>query len=551
MSTKENTTLILCDLTSDIILTDIENFLSGYKEQIESIEPQHNKAIVKFKDKQSAHDCRIKMDQKKIKNRTIRIMWEEKDFLQNNKDKKIYLYIKSVPQYKTPREIFEYFIKFGEIFSFKINEDNQVNNNTMTAFVTYYNENDAKKAMDETNGKKIWNSNMEVQYKKNSEKNYYHHDNNLKINISNLPDSFTEKDIEKLCEEFGKIQIFNFNQNQKGKSAIVKFSNESQVKKACEKLNKKEIDNKKINVKEMRDNHYNKNIYQQNNVYNLNYNLSYNFPQSMMIYENPENSTLYVRNIPYTVTEDELRKVFGQYGKIVSIKLDDDNTQVKSDENEEVKKKVYNKGFGYISFEKIEEAKLALNKLNGKYLVGFESWSKPLIVDYYVPKEKRQQNFYPHFFNLYNGQFPYNPEMFQYPVLPFQMQYPNQFKQNMMNQGNYKNYGRKNRGRGGHRGVYHKNSYQKEKNIKKFDYEGYKQCKTPEEKKDFLGDKVFNAIQQSQLIPKKDEEKIANITGMIIDIPNEKEIIEILENPKSLEGRIKEALELLNKTNDK
>ncbi len=40
-------------------------------------------------------------------------------------------------------------------------------------------------------------------------------------------------------------------------------------------------------------------------------------------------------------------------------------------------------------------------------------------------------------------------------------------------------------------------------------------------------------------------ETIGKITGMIIELPNQKEIIEILENPSILDSRIEEALKLL------
>ena len=223
-NSKDKTTIILCDLSYDTNKADIESFLSQYKDKINSIdltEKKPYKAMVYFKDYSTANECRINMNQKKIKSKAIRIMWEEKDFLQKNKDNKnSNLYVKNIPKNKTHREIFEYFFKFGDIFSVKINEDEKGNMNG-TAFVTYYNPDDAKKAIDETNGKKIWDSDMDVQYRKSNEKN---NDNNLKINISNLPDNYTDDDITKLCEEFGKIHIVNVNKGQKGKYAIVKFN---------------------------------------------------------------------------------------------------------------------------------------------------------------------------------------------------------------------------------------------------------------------------------------------------------------------------------------
>jgi RNA recognition motif-containing protein len=246
---KDKTTLILCDLSKDTGKEDIESFLSQYKDKITSIQfndKKSYKATVIFNDYTSANECRINMNQKKLKNKAIRIMWEEKDFLLKNKDYKNNLYIKGIPKNKSAREVFEYFHEFGDIFSIKLNEDDKGNSNG-TAFVTYYNQGDAKKAMDETNGKKIWGSDMDVQYQKINEK--YHNnnnDNNLKVNISNLPEKYTDKDITKLCEEFGKIQIVNINKGPKGKHAIVKFSNEQEVKNAVEKLNNKEIENKKL-----------------------------------------------------------------------------------------------------------------------------------------------------------------------------------------------------------------------------------------------------------------------------------------------------------------
>ena len=70
-----------------------------------------------------------------------------------------------------------------------------------------------------------------------------------------------------------------------------------------------------------------------------------------------------------------------------------------------------------------------------------------------------------------------------------------------------------------------------------------------EEKKEFLGERLFIAIQENPNIVGKniDIDTIGKITGMIIEIPNEKEIIEILEKPSVLDSRVMEALTLLNK----
>ena len=574
-STKDKTTIILCDLSYDTNKADIESFLSKYKDKITSIqftEKKSYKAIVTFKDYSTANDCRINMNQKKLKSKAIRIMWEEKDFLQKNKDNKNNLYVKNIPKIKTHREIFEYFYKFGDVFSVKVNEDEKGNING-TAFVTYYNPEDAKKAIEETNGKKIWGSDMDVQYQKSSsEKN---NDNNLKINISKLPDNYTDEDITKLCEEFGKIHIININKGQKGKYAIVKFNNEQEVKNAKGKLHNKEIGNKKIYVKDVKDNHYNYhyNNYNYNNEHN-NYQQHFLLaPPPMLRYEPMENNNLYIRNIPFIVTEEELKETFGKFGKITSIKLEKE-----SESKDDKTKKVNNKGYGYISFENVEEAKKALESLNGAHIKGTESWPKPLMIDYFVPREKRQNNFY----GIQPNSMPFPqqgiPSQFGpgYQTMMIQMPIPGQY---MWNQGNYRNNGYNNnyiprynnngyphRGKRGQRGGgYHHYNYQKrankngnsgntanqninQENKKNFDYESFNKLSSNEEKRDFLGEKLYQAIQENlNNIGKGDNPDIVGkITGMIMEL-NEESIIEILEKPSVLDYRVQEALTLLNK----
>ena len=530
-NTKDKITIILCDLSPDTNKTDIESFLSQYKDQIvdiQIIDKKTHKATVIFKDNKSANECRINMNQKKLKKKSIRIMWEEKDFLQKNKDSKNNLYVKGLPKNKTSREIYEYFLKFGDIFSMKVNVDEECNNNG-TAFVTYYNQDDAKKAIEEANNKKIWDSEVEVQYQKNTDKSYNNYsDNNLKINIMNLPENYTDQDITKLCEEFGKVHICNI--NKKGKSAIVKFNSEQEAKNAKEKLNNKVIDEKKIYVKDFRENHYSNynynnkhNYYQHSNYYFLN-----NPPAPMIKIEDPsENNNLYVKNIPLTATDEDLREVFGKFGKITSIKLEKDKGNSEKNEKEDDKetpKFLLNKGFGYVQFEKIEDARTALKSLNGKYMPGFEQWAKTLMVDYFLPKDRRQnyiENNPMAFPQGIPGQFP------PFPQYIFPMQIPNQYNTQFMYPGNYKlafnnnnhkpryNKGYHNRGRGGR---YYKNNYQKKNNKNenvtnntntnnttntpnintpenKFDYESFNKLTSNDEKKEFLGERLFAAIQ--------------------------------------------------------
>jgi len=68
--------------------------------------------------------------------------------------------------------------------------------------------------------------------------------------------------------------------------------------------------------------------------------------------------TLYVGNISYSMKEEELRKAFGQYGEVVSVKIIIDKRSGKS------------KGYGFVEMVSVESADEALKNINGKELAG-------------------------------------------------------------------------------------------------------------------------------------------------------------------------------------
>lgn len=63
---------------------------------------------------------------------------------------------------------------------------------------------------------------------------------------------------------------------------------------------------------------------------------------------------LYVGNLPYTATTDQLRDHFAQAGTVVDAVVITDRSTGRS------------KGFGFVEFEKEEDATKAIDMLNGK-----------------------------------------------------------------------------------------------------------------------------------------------------------------------------------------
>ena len=585
MSTNDKTMLYLTDLPYRISIFDIQDFLSKYKDDIAKImSPEMNQRnIIKgkpiaikvlFKNNESADKCRKEMNLKKLWNKSVRIMWEESNTslrynIKNN------IFIRGIPKTTTPREVYEYFMQFGDIFSCKVPEDEQGKHNGY-GYITYYNNEDAEKALKETKGKKIFDSlNVEIEHfqKKNERMiNNNNENNNHKIYINNLPEKYTIAELNSLCKEYGNVLNANIFSDRIGqKFGIVEFTNENEAKDAMSKLNEKIIE------KDDKKNKLSVQIYQtqfEHKQFLLN--------QSMKMKETKAKCNLYIKNIPLTAKEEDLEKVFSKYGEITSIRIQKDKIENKDNKD---KIELVSKGFGFISFDKPEEAKKALEEMDQKFLPGFEGWNKPLDIDYHLTKNERQfvdnQDSNIPNYNMNNNQMPfmnnmgpappmpggYGPHMFMPmhpPHFPFPMRFPMMPFNNFMGRGFYHNNFYNKRGgkrpnykNNNNRNYYNNNKYNKEKekekeeilNIEnKIDLSEYEKLETDEEKRNYFGEKVYRAIEESQLaVDKKlDSNDIAKITGMIIEIPNE-EIIETLQNSNLFIDRIEEALRLLNK----
>ena len=585
MSTNNKTMLYLTDLPYRISIFDIQDFLSKYKDDIAKImSPEMNQRnIIKgkpiaikvlFKNNESADKCRKEMNLKKLWNKSVRIMWEESNTslrynIKNN------IFIRGIPKTTTPREVYEYFMQFGDIFSCKVPEDEQGKHKGY-GYITYYSNEDAEKALKETKGKKIFDSlNVEIEHfqKKNERMiNNNNENNNHKIYINNLPEKYTIAELNSLCKEYGNVLNANIFSDRIGqKFGIVEFTNENEAKDAMSKLNEKIIE------KDDKKNKLSVQIYQtqfEHKQFLLN--------QSMKMKETKAKCNLYIKNIPLTAKEEDLEKVFSKYGEITSIRIQKDKIENKDNKD---KIELVSKGFGFISFDKPEEAKKALEEMDQKFLPGFEGWNKPLDIDYHLTKNERQfvdnQDSNIPNYNMNNNQMPfmnnmgpappmpggYGPHMFMPmhpPHFPFPMRFPMMPFNNFMGRGFYHNNFYNKRGgkrpnykNNNNRNYYNNNKYNKEKekekeeilNIEnKIDLSEYEKLETDEEKRNYFGEKVYRAIEESQLaVDKKlDSNDIAKITGMIIEIPNE-EIIETLQNSNLFIDRIEEALRLLNK----
>ncbi len=81
---------------------------------------------------------------------------------------------------------------------------------------------------------------------------------------------------------------------------------------------------------------------------------------------------LYVGNLPFSTTEDDLRQMFVAFGEVASVTIINDKFSGRS------------KGFGFVEMPNDEEAMKAIEGLNGK-----EMGDRPITVNEARPMEDR------------------------------------------------------------------------------------------------------------------------------------------------------------------
>lgn len=85
---------------------------------------------------------------------------------------------------------------------------------------------------------------------------------------------------------------------------------------------------------------------------------------------------IYVGNLPYGASEDDLKNLFSQAGEVKSVKIITDQYSGRS------------RGFGFVEMTSQADAEKAISLLNGKTLMG-----QTLVVNKARPQKKRGSNF--------------------------------------------------------------------------------------------------------------------------------------------------------------
>ncbi len=86
---------------------------------------------------------------------------------------------------------------------------------------------------------------------------------------------------------------------------------------------------------------------------------------------------IYVGNLPFDVTEDEIKALFAPYGNVETVNVITDKYSGRS------------KGFAFVEMPVVAEAQAAINGLNGKMLK-----ERPVTVSAARPREERSGSSY-------------------------------------------------------------------------------------------------------------------------------------------------------------
>ena len=500
--------------------TDIKLFFKKYGDGVTlmSINPKHFNesetapisAKVIFKDPITANKARIEMNLRKLKGHAIRLMWEERDnSMRYNSTTN--LFIKGVPFNVQPREVYEYFLQFGDISSAKMNEDLE-GNHLGYGYVTYYDKQSAENAIKNTNGKMMWGGGpIRVDYfKKKNERISTSGPEVFKLYISNFPGEYSQNDIANLTKEFGNILSINISTEKVGrKFALVCFETEEAVMKAKESLEGKNIQGYNLLCKIMKDK---SNLVDKNLKKNLNQNYHnkrfFQKPKSGLLNSEQHMCNLYIKNIPFNIKEKEFKEIFAKYGNVVSSKLETYN--LITNIGGQVNSIPTSKGFGYVCYEDPEVARKVKEELDQHFLPGYESWKNPLTINYFQSKSQKEMN------NLMNMNYQNNFNNFQYNI----------------------------------------NNYNNQNNLNKvapeFSMEKFKNMNKDEDKQVYLGEFIFDYIFHSNLLKDFPEEKqkeyYRKITGIILDIGPLDKVAEICQDKELLNKNISESLDMINKS---
>ncbi|KAI6191727.1 hypothetical protein M3Y97_00259200 [Aphelenchoides bicaudatus] len=325
-------------------------------------------AYVNFQQPADAERALDSMNFDLMNNKPIRIMWSQRDpTIRRSGAGNIF--IKNLDQHIDTKSIYDTFSMFGSILSCKIACDEEGKSKGY-GFIHFETEEAAQKAIDKVNGmlldnKVVFVGKFQPRAARMREMGEAAHQF-TNVYVKNFSDKLDDLKLKELFEKHGPIASCTVMKNHEGVSrgfGFVSFERPEDAEKAVQELNEYPIPDSDLKLtvcraqkKAEREAELSR-VYEQLKAERL---------------QRYQGVNLYVKNLDDSVDSEELRRNFEQHGVITSAKvmLDDAGRS---------------KGFGFVCFEKPDDATKAVVEMNNRMLNG-----KPLYVALAQRKEDRK-----------------------------------------------------------------------------------------------------------------------------------------------------------------
>ena len=272
------------------------------------------------------------------------------------------IFVSNLPENTNNEELTEVLSEFGKITSMKIVPSM---NRRLQGYVEFENEDEMRSAIEASDQISLRGNDLYVtQFIPRDKREKLRENSWTNIFIKNLPGEVTLNELNELFEPYGTITSSTCSPievNGELKSyGYVNFENHEDALKAVNELNETTFSGSTIYCtraeKKSERKKYLKRSDEGMNFYGRN---------------------VFVKNLDYDFTEDDMKSEFGKYGVITSVKIPTDEYG--------------SKGFGYVCFETKEEAQFAVqDKAVNRYVIGCR---KPLIVSIHEPRGMREERF--------------------------------------------------------------------------------------------------------------------------------------------------------------
>ena len=253
MASTMSNFLFAADLPDDTCEEDLYGFFMGYKMVASKVVPQVNNtyAFVNFETRNDAERARRELNGVTIQakyatghnkiSKPVRLCRYESRSGLSGIDPRCNLLVKNLSPQVSAHLLWNTFIKFGDVRSSKLMID-IMGESKGFGFISYYKWEDAVKAKDSLNDKELLGKNIKINFLEKGRKHVVKKNN---IYVKEIPKKdFSDKDLIKLFEKFGKINSAIVLKDEKGESkgfGFVCFEKPEDAEKAKNEMNGKKV----------------------------------------------------------------------------------------------------------------------------------------------------------------------------------------------------------------------------------------------------------------------------------------------------------------------